>query len=106
MVTTRTHLRRISRVDGEHLHPGPERLVFNELAQLVEGPRVVESSLRSAQTLIGALTDPLQLFQGNRMMRRLRRLYDLLADLMVHPLLVATFFATKPFENMPRILAR
>ena len=99
MVTARAHLGRPRRIDRHYLHASPSSFVLDELPQLVERPTVMESPLGAPQALVGALTDTLQLFQGNRVMRRLRRLYDVLADLMVHPFLVATFFATKKLSQ-------
>lgn len=106
MPARRTHLRRPGRRYRDHLYARSSGLVFDKLPQLVEGPGIVQPTLRCAQALIHALANTGQVLQHNGFSFLFSLFYDVLADAMVHPLLVAALFTTKPFEDAPRIFAR
>lgn len=106
MQTARTHLRRPGWRHQNHLHASPSGLVLHKLAQLVKRPGIMQTALGLSNAFVRPVADTLQVFQHDGPSSLLGRLHDMLADPMVHPTLVATFFARKPFQDTPCILAR
>src|SRR4051794_12407778 len=72
----------ITRVDGNHENPGELCLVFDEAAQLEEGPASHACSLSLRKRC--PVADPLEVFQGDAATGVLSVRDELLGNLVVH----------------------
>jgi len=81
MATLGTSLARVRRIDGNHGNSSQQRLVFDELALLMERPAMQSCSLSATGRY--PVTDALEVFQGDAAPGALRLVHECLADLVV-----------------------
>ena len=104
MQTVRTGFRRVARVDVHDPDTGAARLVFDELLELVERPRVQASSLSLAEA--ASIPNTLEALEDDSHAVLFGKGNKLLADLVVDAFLVASLPTRKPFECPATRLAR
>lgn len=96
-------LRRVSRVYQNQLHAILNRFVGKELAQLVEGPIIQESTFRfGARHLVSPFSDSSQIFQGNHLIVGFSMLDDALRNDVVSMLLKSSFLPRQPLQESSR----
>ena|ERR687886_1224549 len=75
-------------------------IVYQELAQLKEGPAIAKSPLFfRAWLLIYTLPNSRQIFQSDKLIFVLSLSYDTVTDSVIYPCLKALFLARQPFQQ-------
>lgn len=93
-------LRGIRRIHQNQFHAKLNTLVSQELAQLVETPRVTSTPLSlGSRQFVGTFPDAGQVLQGNNLIVGLRLLDKLIADDVVLMCLKAFLLARQPFQK-------
>ncbi len=91
----------VGRVYKDQLDTRFLTLVGQKLAQLIKRPTIATPTLRfRSWHLVGALSDPSQVFQRNTLVGLLGLLHKSIADGVVAPSLKASFSSCQPFQQL------
>ena len=97
----------ISRWNQDNQHTSDCSLVVNDQSELIKRPVVCPTSLGLATWLfVKTVANSGQVFKSQRTTRQIRLSYNLLADVVVQPLLKATFTPRKPSEQPSRVASK
>ena len=100
MIAFVAHLAGVPRLNKQNLDAMFYGFVYQELAQLKEGPAIAKSPLFfRAWLLICALPNSRQIFQSDKLIFVLSLSYDTVTDSVVYQCLKALFLARQPFQQ-------
>jgi hypothetical protein len=101
MQTLVASLRRVAGIDRNHFNPSPDSLIFKKLAQLIKRPAIGTSTLSLAfRHLVGTISNPRQVFNGDNSITSLCLIDDGFADDMIFMCLEASLVARQPLQDL------